>query len=134
MRLPGLLKLRTRNFRATLQSEIAQIFDIRLSGETLRILIAGMKPAVLPTNESADESANEPTDELTDEPTEDPADEPTNEPTDEPTDQSADQSAPPSAATNDESSPPQNLLVPLPPFQSISPETPGPSSKDAPFF
>ena len=122
VRLPGLLKLRTRNFRATLQSEIAQIFDIRLSGETLRILIAGMKPAVLPTNESANEPADQP------------ADEPTNEPTEEPTDQSADQSAPPSAATNDESSPPQNLLVPLPPFQSISPETPGPSSKDAPFF
>lgn len=142
VRLPGLLKLRTRNFRATLQSEIAQIFDIRLSGETLRILIAGMKPEVLPTNESAGESANEPTDEftdeptdeLTDEPTEDPADEPTDELTNEPTDRSADQSAPPSAAKNDESSPPQNLLVPLPPFQSISPETPGPSSKDAPFF
>ena len=44
VRLPELLKLRTRNYRATLQVEIAQIFDIRLSGETLRILIAGMKP------------------------------------------------------------------------------------------
>ena len=60
VRLPGLLKLRTRNFRATLQSEIAQIFDIRLSGETLRILIAGMKPAVLPTKETADAPTDEP--------------------------------------------------------------------------
>ena len=110
VRLPGLLKPGTRNFRATLQSEIAQIFDIRLSGETLRILIAGMKPPVLPTNE------------------------PTDEPADEPADQSTDQSAPPSAATNDEPSPPQNPLVPLPPFQSISPQTPGSSSKAAPFF
>ena len=60
VRLPGLLKRRTRNFRATLQSEIAQIFDIRLSEETLRILIPGMKPAVLPTNESADDPTDEP--------------------------------------------------------------------------
>ena len=76
VRLPELLKRRTRNYRATLQSEIARIFDIRLSGETLRILIAGMKPAVLPANQD-DEPTNEPTNEPADEPAdEEPEDEP----------------------------------------------------------
>ena len=113
VRLPELLKLRTRNYRATLQSEIAQIFDIRLSGETLRILIAGMKPSVLSSNQ---------------------ADEPIDEPIDQPIEQPIEQTAPPSAATNEEPSPPQSPLVPLPPSQRISGETPGSSSKETPFF
>ena len=42
-RLPELLARKCRNFRVTLQLEIAKIFDVRLSGETLRIIIAGVK-------------------------------------------------------------------------------------------
>lgn len=125
VRLPELLKLRTRNYRAMLQSEIARIFDIRLSGETLRILIAGMKPAVLPANQD-------------DEPTDGPA----NEPTDEPEVESAvefaveptDPSARASAASGEDPKLSQVPLVPLPPSPSISPEKPAPSSKEAPFF
>jgi hypothetical protein len=42
-RLPELLADRCRDFRATLQREIEKFFDTRLSGETLRLLIASAK-------------------------------------------------------------------------------------------
>ena len=120
VRLPELLKLRTRNFRATLQSEIARIFDIRLSGETLRILISGMKPPVPPAD---------PLEEPTDEP-----DEPIAEPAAEPGDQSAAPSVAPSVASSEEPGLPQNPLVPLSSFSATAGEKPGLSSKDTPFF
>jgi hypothetical protein len=42
-RLPELLADKCRDFRATLQREIERFFDTRLSGETLRLLIASAK-------------------------------------------------------------------------------------------
>jgi hypothetical protein len=43
MRLPELLAKGVRNYRVKLQEEIELIFQVRLSGETLRILMAGLK-------------------------------------------------------------------------------------------
>jgi hypothetical protein len=53
-RLPQLLDEGCRNYRETLQQEIEKVFDIRLSGETLRVIMASVRSEeVLPANPAA---------------------------------------------------------------------------------
>lgn len=146
VRLPELLKQRIRNYRATLQAEIASIFDIRLSGETLRILIAGIKPPVLPADH-ADEPAADHAADHADEPASEPADEPNDEPADEPASQPASEPASnpvdPSMEPNHDSAEttrtwPEVLpgveVVPTQPSRPPVKESPDASGKPTPFF
>jgi len=134
VRLPELLKQRIRNYWATLQAGIAGIFDIRLSGETLRILIAGIKPPVLPADH-ADEPADEPTAGPPGEPPSEPADEPNDEPASEPFDPSMEPNH--DSAETTRSWPdvlPGVEVVPTQPSRPPVKESPDASGKPTPFF